>query len=176
MAFGHRNGASREQVRIPRTRAGDGRGFLAVGCGPRRPLRAGGVCAASTPSTRGPDASIHAGLGEPLPCSAIHGYGVAEVLDAVLPAVDNAIELRRQQIEQLDAQEAIPRINVALLGRPNVGKSSLMNRFLGPGEQRSIVSDVAGTTRDAVDAELGAPAHQVRQLSHVDGLIAKGQA
>jgi len=94
------------------------------------------------------------GLGEPLPCSAIHGYGVAEVLDAVLPAVDNAIELRRQQIEQLDAQEAIPRINVALLGRPNVGKSSLMNRFLGPGEQRSIVSDVAGTTRDAVDAEL----------------------
>ena len=94
------------------------------------------------------------GLGEPFPCSAIHGYGVAEVLDAVLPAVDNAIELRRQQIEQLDAQEAIPRINVALLGRPNVGKSSLMNRFLGPGEQRSIVSDVAGTTRDAVDAEL----------------------
>ena len=89
-----------------------------------------------------------------MPCSAIHGYGVAEVLDAVLPAVDNAIELRRQQIEQLDAQEAIPRINVALLGRPNVGKSSLMNRFLGPGEQRSIVSDVAGTTRDAVDAEL----------------------
>jgi ribosome biogenesis GTPase A len=80
------------------------------------------------------------------------GYGVAEVLDAVLPAVDSAIELRRQQIEQLDAQEAIPRINVALLGRPNVGKSSLMNRFLGPGEQRSIVSDVAGTTRDAVDA------------------------
>ena len=94
------------------------------------------------------------GLGDPLACSAIHGYGVAEILDACLPSVDAAIELRKQQIETLDAQEAIPRINVALLGRPNVGKSSLMNRFLGPGEKRSIVSNIAGTTRDAVDAEL----------------------
>jgi GTP-binding protein len=79
------------------------------------------------------------GLGEPLPVSAIHGSGVAELLDTVLEALPPSPE------EQ--AVEAPPRI--AIVGRPNVGKSMLLNTILG--EQRVIVSDVPGTTRDAVD-------------------------
>ncbi len=79
------------------------------------------------------------GLGEPLAVSARHGRGVGDVLDIALqqlPAVD------------LDPQAlAIPR--VAIVGRPNVGKSSLFNRLVG--EQRSLVDAVAHTTRDAVD-------------------------
>jgi GTP-binding protein len=94
------------------------------------------------------------GLGEPRACSAIHGNGVAEVLDALLPALDASIEAKAAQIKTMDAIDAKPHVNVCFLGRPNVGKSSLLNRFLGPGETRAIVSDVAGTTRDAVDAEL----------------------
>ena len=94
------------------------------------------------------------GLGEPLACSAIHGNGVAEVLDALLPTVDAALAEKREAIARMAAIDARPHVDVCFLGRPNVGKSSLLNRFLGPGETRAIVSDVAGTTRDAVDAEL----------------------
>ncbi|MEX1255838.1 MAG: ribosome biogenesis GTPase Der [Dehalococcoidia bacterium] len=79
------------------------------------------------------------GLGEPMPVSAIHGAGVAEVLDRVLQALPPSPEE-----EEL---ETPPRL--AIVGRPNVGKSMLLNTILG--EQRVIVSDVPGTTRDAVD-------------------------
>ncbi len=79
------------------------------------------------------------GLGDPIALSAAHGHGTGDVLDACLkyfpPASDDGEE-----------QEAI---RVAVIGKPNVGKSSLINRILG--ENRVIVSDVAGTTRDAVD-------------------------
>lgn len=87
------------------------------------------------------------GLGEPLACSAVHGNGVAEVLDALLPALDSEIE--RRGVEDSTGEKKEEGVDVAIVGRPNVGKSSLLNRFLGT--QRSIVSDVAGTTRDAID-------------------------
>mgnify|MGYP005860933165 CR=1 FL=1 len=79
------------------------------------------------------------GLGEPFGISALHGYGVGELLDAAyehFPAAD-------------EEEEDDERIRVALIGKPNVGKSSLLNRVLG--EERVIVSNVAGTTRDSVD-------------------------
>jgi GTPase len=77
------------------------------------------------------------GIGEPYPVSSIHGSGTGELLDeliAILPEVD---------------ETETPEIRVAIVGRPNVGKSSLLNAFLG--EKRSIVSPISGTTRDAID-------------------------
>ncbi|HEY9769854.1 MAG TPA: ribosome biogenesis GTPase Der [Coleofasciculaceae cyanobacterium] len=78
------------------------------------------------------------GLGEPYPISAIHGSGTGELLDELvthLPLVDESVEDNE--------------IKVAIIGRPNVGKSSLLNALTG--EQRSIVSPISGTTRDAID-------------------------
>ena len=84
------------------------------------------------------------GLGDPLPVSAQHGRGSGDLLDAVIDALDDSGAFIRAE-EQLD--DDIP--GVALIGRPNVGKSSLFNRLLG--EERTIVDDRPGTTRDAVD-------------------------
>lgn len=78
------------------------------------------------------------GLGEPHPVSGIHGSGTGDLLDALLPHLPAP--------EDLDDREEI---NVAIVGRPNVGKSSLLNALAGI--TRSIVSPVSGTTRDAVD-------------------------
>jgi GTPase len=77
------------------------------------------------------------GLGEPYPVSGIHGNGTAELLEDL--------------VEHLPvmAEEETPEIRIAIVGRPNVGKSSLLNAFLG--EKRSIVSPISGTTRDAID-------------------------
>jgi GTP-binding protein len=82
------------------------------------------------------------GLGEPLAVSAAQGLGTGDLLDRIvelLPPEEDAV---------VDEEE----IRLALIGRPNVGKSSLVNRFLG--EERVIVSEVAGTTRDAIDTPL----------------------
>ncbi|MBS1892022.1 MAG: ribosome biogenesis GTPase Der, partial [Actinobacteria bacterium] len=82
------------------------------------------------------------GLGEPLAVSATHGLGTGDLLDAVVVALgDNP-----GNDEEDDA------VRVAVIGRPNVGKSSLVNAFLG--SDRVIVSDLAGTTRDTIDTEL----------------------
>ncbi|MCL6472097.1 MAG: ribosome biogenesis GTPase Der [Firmicutes bacterium] len=81
------------------------------------------------------------GLGEPYAVSGIHGLGVGDLLDAVvslLPAVDII--------------EAADEVKIAIVGRPNAGKSSILNSLLG--EERVIVSDVPGTTRDAIDTVL----------------------
>jgi len=81
------------------------------------------------------------GLGEPYPVSAIHGSGTGDLLDKLitfLPPTD--------QIEEADE------IRVAIVGRPNVGKSSLLNAFVG--EKRAIVSPISGTTRDAIDMQV----------------------
>ena len=82
------------------------------------------------------------GLGEPYTVSALHGRGSGDLLDVILDA------LPETPAERFDA-EAGPR-RVALVGRPNVGKSSLLNRLAG--EQRVVVDSVAGTTRDPVDS------------------------
>jgi GTP-binding protein len=86
------------------------------------------------------------GLGEPAPVSALHGRSSGDLLDLVLDALPDA--------PQAAEAEGGPR-RVALLGRPNVGKSSLLNKLAG--HQRSLVDSVAGTTRDPVDEliELG---------------------
>ena len=81
------------------------------------------------------------GLGEPMPISGLHGFGVGDLLDKIvmnLPPVT------------LEEPSAIPQI--AIVGRPNVGKSSLLNAILG--EERAMVSEIPGTTRDALDTEL----------------------
>jgi GTPase len=85
------------------------------------------------------------GLGEPIPASAAHGLGSGDLLDRLVE------ELRRHWVDAGEEEEgdAVPRI--AILGRPNVGKSSLLNALLG--SERVIVNERAGTTRDPVDTE-----------------------
>ena len=79
------------------------------------------------------------GLGEPIAVSAVHGHGTGDLLDAVLSYLPEAQE----------EQEDETTVTVAVIGKPNVGKSSLVNAIAG--EERAIVSDIAGTTRDATD-------------------------
>ena len=79
------------------------------------------------------------GFGDPTPVSSSHSKGIGDVLD-------NVYEL----LPDSDSQEDEDRIKVCLIGKPNVGKSSLVNKILG--ENRLIVSDVAGTTRDSIDS------------------------
>lgn len=83
------------------------------------------------------------GLGEPVPVSGIHGSGSGDLLDHIVAALP-------QGGDGDDADDE--RLRLAVVGRPNVGKSSLLNRLLG--QDRMIVSEIAGTTRDAVDAVL----------------------
>jgi GTP-binding protein len=82
------------------------------------------------------------GLGDPIPVSAMHGTGSGDLLDAV-------IESFPPSQEEEEEDEAI---KIAILGRPNVGKSSLLNKLLG--EERVIVSNIPGTTRDAIDTRI----------------------
>ena len=80
------------------------------------------------------------GLGDPIALSAVHGHGTGDLLDACV----------RLFPPEEEAEEEDDAIHVAVIGKPNAGKSSLINRILG--EERVIVSDVAGTTRDAIDS------------------------
>jgi GTPase len=83
------------------------------------------------------------GLGDPLPVSAAQGLGTGDLLDRLVDLVPDAGD---------DADEDEDLVRLAVIGRPNVGKSSLVNAFLG--RERVIVSDVAGTTRDAIDTPI----------------------
>ncbi len=95
-------------------------------------------------STGHPDPMIYEfynlGLGDPIPVSAVHGHGTGDLLEACLEYFPPEEE------EEIDDDI----IKVAVIGKPNAGKSSLINRILG--EERVIVSNMAGTTRDAVDS------------------------
>ena len=80
------------------------------------------------------------GLGDPIEVSAVHGHGTGDLLDACV-----------EQFPEDDGEDYDEDvIKVAIIGKPNVGKSSLLNRILG--EERVIVSNIAGTTRDAIDS------------------------
>ncbi len=85
------------------------------------------------------------GLGEPMPISAAQGLGTGDLLDRIVELLDSCPPAQ-------DSEPEDDTVRLAVIGRPNVGKSSLVNRFLG--EERVIVSDVAGTTRDAIDTPL----------------------
>ena len=82
------------------------------------------------------------GLGDPMPISAEQGLGLGDMLDMVIETFP----------EQEEEEEADEKLKIAVIGKPNTGKSSLINKLLG--ENRMIVSDIAGTTRDAVDTEV----------------------
>ena len=82
------------------------------------------------------------GLGDPVPVSAMHGYGTGDLLDHVVAALPG--EGPREVGEEA--------VRVAILGRPNVGKSSLLNALLG--QERVVVSEIPGTTRDSIDTVL----------------------
>ena len=109
------------------------------------------------------------GLGDPIPVSAVHGHGTGDLLDECLKYFPDPEE----------EEEEDDLIRVAIIGKPNVGKSSLVNHILG--EKRVIVSDVAGTTRDAVDTvyenELGRymfiDTAGIRRKSKVDERVEK---
>ncbi len=93
-------------------------------------------------------AALHRlGLGEPFAVSALHGHGIGDLLDRILDLLPDAPVATERPVE--------PRF--AIVGRPNVGKSSLFNRLVGT--DRSVVSEVAGTTRDSVDSLVMWPDH-----------------
>ncbi len=83
------------------------------------------------------------GLGEPIPISSIHGHNIAEVLERAFE------QIRAQPAPPDEEAESEEPVKIAIVGRPNVGKSSLLNAILG--EPRAIVSEIAGTTRDSLD-------------------------
>ena len=82
------------------------------------------------------------GIGDPITISAAQGLGLGDMLDEVVEHFE----------EELMMTEEEEYIRIAMIGKPNVGKSSLINKLLG--EERVIVSDIAGTTRDAIDSKL----------------------
>jgi GTP-binding protein len=84
------------------------------------------------------------GLGEPMPVSAVHGRGVADMLDAAMKVLPTESAVAKQEFGG-------PR-RVALIGRPNVGKSSLLNKAAGA--ERVVVNELAGTTRDPIDEQI----------------------
>lgn len=91
------------------------------------------------------------GLGDPYPVSAIHGTGVGDLLDAVV-----------DQLPAVEEEEDEDALKIAIVGRPNVGKSSLLNSLLG--QDRVIVSDIPGTTRDAIDTVLYWHSQRIRLI------------
>ena len=120
----------------------------------RRSGRGNALLVANKTDRREADANVHElhrlGLGEPLPISAYHGQGVGELLDALAERLPEAADGEDGAEAEAAPDAAEPRaIRLAVVGRPNVGKSSLVNAILG--EERLIVSSLPGATRDAID-------------------------
>ena len=109
--------------------------------------------------------ALSLGLGDPHPISALHGRGAGDVLDrlvATLPEPDPADRAALEGAEALDdeGRRAERIFSVALVGRPNVGKSTLFNRLIG--EDRAVVHDLPGTTRDTIDTVVETPDGPIR--------------
>ncbi len=101
------------------------------------------------------------GLGEPLAISSLHGLGVGDLLDATLEHLPDGIEQIDEEI-----------LSIAIVGRPNVGKSSILNKLLG--EERVIVSETPGTTRDSIDTIISLD-NQTLRLIDTAGLRKRGR-
>ncbi len=101
------------------------------------------------------------GLGEPYPVSSVHGIGLGDLLDAVIKNFPDTADNQKDDS-----------IRFSLIGRPNVGKSSLVNAILG--QQRVIVSDIAGTTRDAINTQFVAD-HRRFTMVDTAGIKKKGK-
>jgi GTP-binding protein len=99
------------------------------------------------------------GLGDPWPVSAIHGRGTGDLLDLVVKALPAALDDGLDEGTD-DGDDGDVAFSVAIVGRPNVGKSTLFNRLVG--EERSVVHDLAGTTRDSVDTILDTDEGRIR--------------
>jgi GTP-binding protein len=93
------------------------------------------------------------GLGDPMPVSALHGHGTGELLDRVVKEFPEDTALSDEP--RVDGESGPNAPAVAVVGRPNVGKSTLYNRLIG--DERSIVHDMPGTTRDAIDTMVETP-------------------
>jgi GTP-binding protein len=94
---------------------------------------------------------VQLGLGDPYPVSALHGRGTGDLLDALVELLDEPADDEKESLDDpLDATPIDDRLfAVAIVGRPNVGKSTLFNRLIG--DDRSVVHDLPGTTRDSID-------------------------
>jgi GTPase len=113
------------------------------------------------------------GFDDVFPISAEHGNGIGELLDSLVTSVGSPT-VREGNFDEATGKDAgeAPALHLAIVGRPNVGKSSLLNRLLG--EERAIVSPVAGTTRDSVDTLLETPEQKFRIIDTA-GIRRKGK-
>ncbi|GAB5053973.1 MULTISPECIES: ribosome biogenesis GTPase Der [Pediococcus] len=102
------------------------------------------------------------GFGDPYPISGSHGLGLGDLLDAIV-----------KEFPDSDTDEKDDSIRFSLIGRPNVGKSSIVNALLG--EDRVIVSDIAGTTRDAIDTKFTTPEGNDFTMVDTAGMRKKGK-
>jgi GTPase len=98
---------------------------------------------------------VRLGLGDPFPVSALHGRGSGDLLDAVVAALPEPVD-----VDEVVEDERV--FAIAIVGRPNVGKSTLFNRLIG--DERSVVHDMPGTTRDTVDTVIDTPDGPIRFL------------
>ncbi|MBP8232487.1 MAG: ribosome biogenesis GTPase Der [Rhizorhabdus sp.] len=114
--------------------------------------------------------SFGLGLGEPVPLSAEHGEGIVDLFDALRPHVEREEDegFGEEEEEEGEDEEARGPLKLAIVGRPNAGKSTLINQILG--EQRMITGPEAGITRDsiAIDWDWHAPDGQVRKVRLID--------
>ena len=97
------------------------------------------------------------GVGDPLPVSALHGRGTGDMLDQLVDLLPPAPEAPDDDVDASDTDKIF---SVSIVGRPNVGKSTLFNRLIG--DDRAVVHDMPGTTRDAVDTVVETPDGPVR--------------
>jgi len=95
---------------------------------------------------------VSLGLGDPWMVSALHGRGMGDLLDEVVRLLPDPSASAGDGEVSADTEPDAPAVRVAIVGRPNVGKSTLFNRMIG--EERSVVHDLPGTTRDAIDTQI----------------------